>query len=467
LSPAWKSHVSTDRDASFALSELLRKLSSDETPQLAFLFVGPAHADQFEIIVEKAAEKLLPTGCRLLSVVGGGVIGNGIELDEPTKPSMSIMLGRIPEGAKFEVFSFNEMNKPPPPPDSEYWRKLSGNDEAESAASYMLFADPWSPMENIIEGLSSLPVPYSDGAVIVGGISVPVAAKPTVAIDDQPMPQGSAVGIAFQGAMGIQACTAQGCRPVGPVYTVTAAGNNCILELDSEPAVTALESLISKSSVEEQRMLGSGLVCGIIASTALQDNDEGQKQQGDYLIRQIAGFVPGKKGIVIGGSLQVGDRFRFHVRDKATAEEDLKLMVNRVQTERMYSETSKKGTVMAALQISCVGRGQGLYGKSNVDVSKILQLVDSNKDANGSSVGCVGGFFANGEIGPVGVAGLSISAGANSGNDGSSGTHLHGFTTVVAMLCDYSTTETATKPGAFDEGSEDSSVDGGRLDAWG
>ena len=57
----------------------------------------------------------------------------------------------------------------------------------------------------------------------------------------------------------------------------------------------------------------------------------------------------------------------------------------------------------------------------------------------------VGGFFANGEIGPVGISGGSSRQIKPS--------HVHGFTTVVAVICDKS----SVKDNKTDE----------VMDAWG
>lgn len=375
------------------MSELLENVQ--DTSNLAFLFVGQPHGSSFESIVAKVHEKLGPE-TRLLSVLGGGVVGGNLELDEPSKPSMALLTGVLPKEADFELFDFNELTKPPPDALSPYWSKLVGNQEHRST---ILLVDPWSPFDKILEGLCN------NKAVVAGGISVPTGAGPTVAIDGKALSQGSAVGICFRGGVGLQTIVAQGCQPVGPAYTITACEQNCILELDSEPALTTLESMANTAPIEEQRKISSSLVCGVASS--------GQE---DYLIRQIMGFVPSKNGIAVGDKVKVGDRFRFHVRDRDAAQEDMQLMMKRAKAERLVENV---GRPVAALQISCVARGRGLFGSPNVDLESIQGLLD----------GPVGGFFANGEIGPVGIAGFSSTSNEN---------FLHGFTTVGALICDYS-----------------------------
>ena len=396
----------------------------------------------FERVVEQAATKLT-SKCRLVSVVGGGVIGEHSELDEPSKPGMSLLVGFDLPANSVELFDFNELRKPPPAPDSSYWKKLAGsngNDAPPGSASYLLFADPWSPIENVTAALG-------DDAVIAGGISVPTGVGPTVAINNRPMSQGSLVGVCFKPAstLTLQVVVAQGCRPVvGPVpyWTITAAQGTCILELDGQPAMTVLQNLLSSiQDTNEQMSISSGLVCGIQANAKSQ-----QYHSDDCLIRQILGFVPSKGGILVASGVRKGDRLQFHVRDPRSAREDLQLMMQRASTERaVFGEDH--GRVVAAVQISCIARGRGLFGDTNVDLTGILSLLNGgaasstafeNAAIGDGSTTCsrpaVGGFYANGEIGPVGIAGFS----SQTRLGGGSGTHLHGFTTVAAYICDTS-----------------------------
>lgn len=122
---------------------------------------------------------------------------------------------------------------------------------------------------------------------------------------------------------------------------------------------------------------------------------------------------------------------KFHVRDPTAAVQDMENMVGRFATERMFS--TNKGKPLAALQISCVARGRALFGRPNVDINHVKGLLQENENP-----AAIGGFFANGEIGTAGLAGVGI---------GSKSTHMHGFTTVACTICDFSTSssvETST-----------------------
>uniref|UniRef100_A0A7S3P6C6 FIST C-domain domain-containing protein n=1 Tax=Amphora coffeiformis TaxID=265554 RepID=A0A7S3P6C6_9STRA len=402
----WENLVSTESDTTEALTEIFENLRDDsQIPDLAFLFVSQFHSSKFESIVKQASQQLSPA-CQMLSVVGSGVIGENLELDEPSKPSISILLGyHLPEDS-IEVFDFNTLHKPPPEVGSDYWGHLASKD-----ASYLIFGDPWSPVENVTAALGT-------SAVVAGGISVPAGVGATVARNNKPLSQGSLVGVRFQNAMKLQVVTAQGCRPIHDTpFTITAAEGSCILELDSEPALKVMETVVNGAGGPLP-----GVVCGIQMAA---DQNDGKKEDvadtvhsDDYLIRQIVGFLPTKAGIVVAGRVQTGERLRFHVRDKNAAEHDLELMLQRARTERTVF--GGKGKLVCAFQISCVARGQTFFGEKNVDLGRVKSLLGSD--------GPVAGFYAGGEIGPVGLAGFT--EGSNSGS------HIHGFTTVVAYLCD-------------------------------
>ena len=93
---------------------------------------------------------------------------------------------------------------------------------------------------------------------------------------------------------------------------------------------------------------------------------------------------------------------QFHLRDKVMSSEDLKVMLSRYQNKDGWREA--KG----ALLFSCLGRGEYLYGQPNHDS-------DMFKTKMGDIP--LGGFFCNGEIGPVGQT-----------------TFLHGYTSSFGIF---------------------------------
>jgi len=229
---------------------------------------------------------------------------------------------------------------------------------------------------------------------------------------------------------------------------VTEASENVIEELDNKPAVEILSTITEGDYLtdEDKRLVESGgLLCGLAARG--DETGDGTVPKGDYLVRQIFGFrVP---GFMIGGEVRKGDILRFHVRDKGAALDDIRTMIGKAKTERSFAGSQKAGVPLAAMQVSCVARGRPLFGSSGVDLANVGELVGGEDDDGEQPA--VGGFFANGEIGPVGVAGVGLGSGKQ--------THIHAFTTIAATICDFSSLEGAVAS----EGEQDVED----ISAWG
>ena len=121
--------------------------------------------------------------------------------------------------------------------------------------------------------------------------------------------------------------------------------------------------------------------------------------RGDFLVRGIVGAEPENGAIVVGDHIETGEKVQLHVRDAETAAEDLELLLT---PQTLYDPPS------GALLFTCNGRGAGLYGHPDGDIS-ILQGALGGVEA--------AGFFCAGEIGPIG------------GNN-----FLHGHTASIVLI---------------------------------
>ena len=119
-------------------------------------------------------------------------------------------------------------------------------------------------------------------------------------------------------------------------------------------------------------------------------------RQGDFLIRNLIGVDKGTGAVAIGDYVRPGQTVQFHIRDAQSADEELKHLLGDV------------GSSAGALLFTCNGRGTRLFEAPHHDAGCIE-----------SSLGPIplAGFFAAGEIGPIG--------GRN---------FLHGFTASVALF---------------------------------
>jgi small ligand-binding sensory domain FIST len=208
-------------------------------------------------------------------------------------------------------------------------------------------------------------------------------------LDDDVRLKG-AVGFALRGDLSVRSVVSQGCRPIGRTLIVTKAERNLIQELGRRPALEVLQEIFDGLTSEDQDLARSGLHVGRVINEYRESFG-----RGDFLVRNVMG-ADQSGGIAVSDLVRVGRTVQFHVRDAGTADEDLRQLVDRAKEE---------GPVAGALLFTCNGRGSRLFATPNHDVGVIRELLGPIPTA---------GFFAMGEIGPVGgqnfVHGFTASA---------------------------------------------------------
>jgi len=103
-------------------------------------------------------------------------------------------------------------------------------------------------------------------------------------------------------------------------------------------------------------------------------------------VRNVMGFDQRAGAIVAGEMCRVGQTIQFHVRDAATAAEDLQLLLD--------GQALHQNPPVAAFLFSCNGRGERLFGRPNHDLDIIRERLGENLP--------IAGFFCAGEFGPIG-----------------------------------------------------------------
>jgi small ligand-binding sensory domain FIST len=266
-------------------------------------------------------------------------------------------------------------------------------ERGDDDAVVLLLADPWSfPIDGFVERSNDA----LGGLPFVGGLASGLRGRGSTRLflDGQALDRG-AVGVVLSGPVGARTVVSQGCRPVGPAMTVTASDGNVLLELAGVPARRKLEEILANLEPADQALASRGLQIGIAIDEYAEEHE-----QGDFLVRGIAGLDEHRHGLVVGDLVPVGRTVRFQLRDATTADADLRESLER------FRATSTLDTVEGALVFSCNGRGAALFASADHDVDVV-------REGLAASAG-VAGFFAAGEIGPVG--------GRN---------HVHGLTAAI------------------------------------
>jgi small ligand-binding sensory domain FIST len=378
--------VSTAPDHQQALDEVipaaLEQLGG--APDLVVCFFSMEHAGAAAGIGLSLSER---TGtAAILGCTAQGVIGDGRELEE--EPGLAVWMARLP-GVEVRPFALRVL----PLADGVGiggWPDLP----EDNRASVLLLADPFTfPADSFLERLNE----EQPGLPVLGGmVSGALESGRHRLLSGTDVLDGGAAGVALVGPVDIRAVVSQGCRPVGSPFAVTRGEGNIVHELGGRPAVDRLRQMLAGLDRHEQELLrGGGLQVGQVI-----DEHKASFDRGDFLVRGLLGADPETGSIAVADSVEVGQTLQFHVRDADAADEDLELLLVPVSRWR------PRGVLL----FSCNGRGRGFFGEPDHDAARVAAATDAAPMA---------GFFAQGELGPIG--------GRN---------FLHTFTASMAVFCE-------------------------------
>ncbi len=381
--------LSTTTATENAIEEACRDVSAGlvgRSADLVFVFFSPDHADSAELLVSTIHKRLHPTillGCSAESVIGGDQEVEG-------RPALCLWVGHLP-GATFTPFHLEFVQAGDGLRSAGWPDTMPG---LEHTPSFLVVAEPFTtPAEAFLKDLET----RYPGASAIGGMASggrePGANR--LIFNDTVVDSG-VIGVAVTGAVGIRTVVSQGCRQIGDRFMITQAEQNIIHELSGKPALDRLREAFSTLSPAEQRQAERALHLGIVI-----DEHKDHFERGDFLIRNLVGADQITGSLAVADDVRVGQTVQFQIRDNASAGEDLRALLT--------GERAAAGTPIGALLFSCNGRGQRFFRVPHHDITAV-------RDELGRIP--VGGFFAMGEIGPVG------------GNN-----FLHGYTASIALFC--------------------------------
>jgi small ligand-binding sensory domain FIST len=380
------SGLSTEPDARFGAAEAAataRDQLGGRECDIAVVFASGGHLAAPEATLEGVHEALAPA--ELVGCGAGGVIGELREVEEGT--AVSVWAAALDGGEALPFHAEVEAL-------GNGGGVLSGLPELSGAAGALLLSDPFTfPTDAVLRELSSA----APMLPLLGGLASgrsPDAETPLL-FGDEVLTEG-AVGVRFDGVE-ILPCVSQGALPIGPELTITAAEGPIIGELAGKPALEKLREAIEGLTVDDLRLVQGGLLMGIVI-----DANKPDYVQGDFLVRGLVGADPDTGQVAVGTDVRPGQVVRLHARDAASADRDLREALG----ARMLALGGRAPA--GALLISCNGRGAGMFGHAHHDAAAL------DHELGGAPAA---GFFAAGEIGPVGGEYF-----------------LHGFTATIAVF---------------------------------
>jgi small ligand-binding sensory domain FIST len=279
------------------------------SPSLAVLFASAHFLGSAEDLVAAIAEQAGPLP--LIGCVGESVAGGAHEVE--SEAAVSLWLGA--DLGPVETFAMDYIRTPTGGAYGGY------RFPREPAGAHLLICDPFSfPADGLLAHLNE----QIPGTVVMGGMAS-AAVRPgqsRLFLDDRVLSSG-AVGVHLPNAE-VHPLVAQGCRPVGDAYIITRADGNVIHELGGRPPLVRLREMAEAMSTRDQELLAQGLQLGVVI-----DEYRAEPGQGDFLIRGLVGADSDSGAIAVGDEIQVGQTVQFHVRDAASADEDLRRALER------------------------------------------------------------------------------------------------------------------------------------------
>lgn len=359
---------------------------------LAVLFSSPHHVEAFTEVATTVRALLQPR--RLIGITASGIIGRNREIEEgPALSLWTAVLGVEPMPVRLSAArtatgtALQGLPRFPEVAADHEASEHTGHAAPTSEATLLLLCDPFSlPVTDVLDVLAARGSPLAT----IGGLAS-AALSPggnRLALDDEVFDNG-AVGVVLPPSMATP-FVSQGCRPIGAPMIVTNAVGEQIIELAGQPALVRLQQVARQADADDQALMAKGVHLGIAA-----DEHRAAFDRGDFLVRNVVGADREQGSLTVGAPLEIGTTVQFHVRDAASADEDLRALL------------ADHGAADAALVFTCNGRGRRLFATADHDAELVADACD----------GAVGGMFCAGEIGPVGPRSF-----------------LHGFTASVLLF---------------------------------
>jgi small ligand-binding sensory domain FIST len=353
---------------------------------LALVFISSHFAREARAICQQVQENL--PAAVLIGCTAEGVISDTDEMENT--PAIALIAARLPRATlvpfALEARSLSEWNTMMS--SAGMFHDLLG--APRDPRAFILFADPFStpvtsaPNSNNM-GLLEAFNAYYEGVPVIGGIASggQFPGSNALIYNDHVLGHG-VVGVAICGPVELDVIVSQGCRPIGQPMRVTHCTQNRIITLEGRPPIEVIQELVDQLPERDQALMRQGLYIGRAIHLKARDAQFGR---GDFLVRGVLGGDQHTGAILIGDVPEEGEWVQFHVRDAATAEEDLEMML----APQLFYDPPAGG-----LLFLCNGRGTHLFDHPNGDVDIIQDAI------GGDAPVPLAGFFCGGEFGPVG-----------------------------------------------------------------
>ena len=386
---AHAAHAEADKALAVAGAQIeaQRRMPGRATqPTLGWLYLTDHYSAQAESLLAQVRQRW--PGVAWVGAVGIGVAASGLE--HFNEPALSLMLAELPIH-QFQVFSGAR-------PLADF-----------PAHTALVHADPST--EDLAELIKDMSQRTRTG-YLFGGLAS--ARNRTLHIAEDVL-QGGLSGVAFGKGIGLVSRVTQGCQPVGPVRSVTAAQRNVITELDGEPALNCLLRDMDLAQDIEPREALSRLRQTLVGLSDRRAPDARQRGGfytparpgafgSDTRVRNLIGLDPARRGVAIGENAEPGLQVAFCTRNTEAARRDLMRICTEIRDEVEPETLPLPGSgaasaargpgagtygIAGAIYVSCTGRGGPHFGAPSAELAVVRHALGDVP---------LTGFFAAGEI---------------------------------------------------------------------
>ena len=241
-------------------------------------------------------------------------------------------------------------------------------------ATVVMMCDPFSfPAGHLLAKMNE----EAPGMLVIGGVASGVHGEGEARLLlNADVRTAGAICAGISGRVRVWPVVSQGCRPIGGPATITRADRNMIFELAGGRPVERINEIWTNASPRERALMQNGLFLGRVA-----DEYKTEFSAGDFVVRNVVGADAETGVVAVGDVVGVGETVQFHVRDPEAADDALHTLL-----------TSLDVTPAGALLFTCNGRGSNMFDEPDHDAAMVSKVLGTP----------LAGFFANGELGPIG-----------------------------------------------------------------
>mgnify|MGYP001338366147 CR=1 FL=1 len=349
--------ISKETDPNLAISEVIESaVIQANLPEVNWIliFFTTDHFVHAGLIHELILEK---TNCK--SIAGCSGLGVLCQNEEITNgPGIVLMAGYTPALKTLALAKFQELEH-----SMGVTQQLCEALEElkEENSLFLFFPDVFSHQPhnfiNMFNFLKNKPKVFGGGSCNNGNQQTSIQFGPEI------ITLNGAGGLAFEGIPKFCAGVTQSCETFGEPMFVTEVKDDIIVSLDGIPALEVFTEVAKELGANDIEDAAKQLLLSFPLDP-LNPVFTGERA----MARHITGIDVTSQGIITSEIVHEGGVLSFAYRNQKSAEKDLKLMLNRLKEQNIEIPTF-------GIYFNCASRGEALYGRPNVDVDFIREIL--------------------------------------------------------------------------------------------